>query len=156
MESIKQLFMAIQNFWETGGVARYYLLVIPAFAIIYMIFAIVQNNARVKKVNEFKSNHPDAASILLKAGGTFITPHSMYLQHIAGQDPVWEIVGGRHKYWFTPGEHEISASYAKTRPGILYRSVTKTYGPVKMKVELEANKSYMLRFVKDEFELSEM
>ncbi len=156
MEPVQQTIKAIQDLWASGGAAKYYLLFIPAFAVAGMVFSIMQNNARLRKVKEFKAGHPEAAGIVLKAGGTFITPHRMYINQVEGQEFVWEVVaGGRYKYWLTPGEVVIHASYEKTRPGFFYRSVTKSFGPVKLSLNLEANKSYVLRLVDDEFEIRE-
>lgn len=45
-------------------------------------------------------------------------------------------------FYVTPGTHIVESSFSKTRPGVLSRSVTTTYGASKQEITVEASKSY--------------
>lgn len=57
-----------------------------------------------------------------------------------------------------PGDIVLRVTYSYTRPGVLHKTVTTTWGPAKVNLHLEANKEYALTFDKkeEEFKLEEI
>jgi hypothetical protein len=93
----------------------------------------------------FLEEHPGAARIYLSLKalavmGT-VTVHS-----VDGGGPVFFSQGVKSGLYVLPGRRIVEMSYTQSRPGILYKTVTKTIGPVKKELILEANKNYLLDF----------
>ena len=55
-----------------------------------------------------------------------------------------------------PGDIVLEVTYTYTRPGVLYKNVTTTWGPAKVELNVERGKDYLLSFDKKEeqFKLS--
>jgi hypothetical protein len=49
-------------------------------------------------------------------------------------------------FYVVPGENKVSASFSFTRPGVVHRTVTKTWGPTTVTVNAEPGQSYYLGF----------
>ena len=53
------------------------------------------------------------------------------------------------KMIIVPGPHTLALAAQHSRPGVLSKTVTTTYGPVKVNVNLEPHKDYQLTFDRD-------
>ena len=65
--------------------------------------------------------------------------------------------GMAYGFYLTPGKHILDATCTTQRPGVMYRNVFTTYGPMKVEVEVEKDKEYIFSFdkKKEEFYLKE-
>ena len=138
METIRTIF-------ENGG----YGLVLVAAAIIVYIPIMIAMNARVKRRSaEFIAATPNAARVTVKNHAGRTTVYA-----INGEKPVFaQERRGKVTYYLLPGENEVQLSHAKTRPGIFYRTVTTTYGPITISVIAEPQSAYVISFDKKEKE----
>lgn len=157
MEILTQYVEQVKTLWSNMGNERYFLLIFPAMMVFYFISFVLNSRSTKQALTEFKSKYPQASSILLQPRGNFIAPHEMFLHSIGDQALVFDSVRGKYRYWLVPGEHTLEVSYETRRPGVFYKTVATTYGPIKLSVKVEANKSYVLSFNKaKEFEFKEI
>lgn len=130
--------------------------VIPIFAAMF-IAQIVVMVARKKKAKAIEAANPHMAKLYLsyKVG---VASSAMTL-HSIDNHPVETFNDKLSIYCYAePGLRTLELSYETTRPGVMYKTVSKTYGPVKIEVELEGYKSYKLSFDKktEQFTVTEV
>jgi hypothetical protein len=53
-------------------------------------------------------------------------------------------------FYVIPGKRMVEMSYSSSRPGIIHKSVTKTYGPYKKELIIAAGKNYLLGFDREQ------
>lgn len=113
-----------------------------AASLIFRFFA-----ARKMKDNaaNFLSVHPDAAKVYLKNRQGF-TMESVTVQSVNGQPPNQFIEGGKQGFYTAPGLCHAVVRYSYTRPGVIYRNVTKSTEEVEKVLECKPYKSYLLDF----------
>ena len=58
--------------------------------------------------------------------------------------------GTKSVIYALPGTVDVELTYSYTRPGVLHKNVTTTWGPTKLSLEVEKGKTYSLAFDKDE------
>jgi hypothetical protein len=122
---------------------------------------IVFNIIRLRKMKssnqKFLEEHPEGAKVYLSlkalaVSGT-VTVHS-----VDGNSPMFFSEGAKSGFYVIPGTRTVEMSYTHSRPGVIYKNVTKTYGPYKKELNIEANKNYLLDFdkTKETFTFSEI
>lgn len=135
----------IRTILQNGG---YGLILAAAVLIIYIPIMIVMRNKAKRRSAEFIAATPNAARMTVKNHAGRTTVYS-----INEDKPVFALERrGKVTYYLMPGENVISLSHAKTRPGIFYRTVTTTYGPVSISVTAEPERAYIISFDKKEKE----
>jgi hypothetical protein len=110
-----------------------------------MVFNIIRYKSMKKSNQKFLEDHPDAAKVYLSlkalaALGT-VTVHS-----VDGEAPALFSENLKSGFYVIPGKRMVEMSYTSSRPGIVHKSVTQTYGPYKKELIIEANKNYLLGF----------
>jgi hypothetical protein len=107
---------------------------------------------RLKKIKvnnqRFLAEHPDAAKIYLTAKA-LITSEAVTVHYVDEKPPVFFTEGAKSGFYTVPGNRMVTMSYTHSRPGVVYKTVTKTYGPDKKELVTEANKVYKLSFDRD-------
>jgi hypothetical protein len=116
--------------------------------ILSIIWMVVLNSRVKKKASGYLQQHPDAASVILAARPQF--GESITVESVNGQRPVLFSKGVRGGFHVEPGQAQIIASFSRTRPGVLYRSVTNTYPSIEFVIETAARKTYELSFEQKE------
>lgn len=139
-------------FLIVGGVAA-----VVVIYLIFMVFSMKKTKARKEK---FIAENPDYSKVIFDTKTNMMIQGQFMFHSFDGGAP-GEILffekGNYAAYFAQPGKHELEISYSYTRPGVMYKNVTKTYGPVKFNVEIEPKKTYVLTFnrkLKD-FEITE-
>jgi hypothetical protein len=128
---------------------------------IFIVGSIVYNIVRLKNTKSsnknFLAEHPDAAKIFLTTKA-LITSEAVTVFEVDGVKPQYFFEGGKSGLYVIPGKRTLQMSYTFSRPGIMHRTVTKTYGPATKELLTEANKSYLLGFDREEetFTFSEL
>lgn len=137
--------MYIEQFFSMGIYAYF----IIAFIVVAFVLSILsmkfQKNAKAK----WLSSHPGAVMISLETGNNFITQKELYANVISGEAAMF-IEKGRYTIWSMPGDIVIEVRYTYTRPGVLYKNVSTTWGPTKISLHIEKDKQYALSFDKKE------
>ena len=105
-----------------------------------------------KQQGNFLEEHPNAARIFYAARGS-ITSEIITIYTVNGENPVLFTEKMKPGVYAVPGEVELNLSFTYTRPGVMYKTVSETLGPLDLAVEVEANKDYMLSYdrKKEEF-----
>ncbi len=148
MDAIKNLF---------SGPTGWYFIVIGAVIIIYGIFMIIHMSNKKKKNDAFESEHPEAAKVYLKQGMDGIYSTSITVFTVNGVATHTFYKGTKSGFYLLPGESEIQVQAGYSRPGVMYKNVTTTVGPLMLKVTAEAQKSYTISLNRKEnkFEFTE-
>lgn len=150
MENFK---MYMEQFFSMGFYAYFIIGFIAVTIIFYFVGMKLQKNAKQKWVD----THPGATTIAIKSGNNFITQKQLTAKVISGEAAVF-LEKGKHIILAMPGDVVLEVTYTYTRPGVVYKSVSTTWGPAKVSLHIEANKQYSLTFdrEKKEFVLDEV
>jgi hypothetical protein len=123
-----------------------YIFLMMGVIVVATIFYNLSKMRKMKDSNrEFLTNHPDAAKVYLTTRA-FITSEAVSVYTVDGEAPQNFSERGKTGFYAIPGERIVEARYAYQRPGVFYKTVTTTYGPVKKELILEAKKNYKLGF----------
>ena len=128
--------------------------------LVVVVGTIIYNIWRSKKVKagaaEFLVRHPDAIKVwpVVKAG---ITTSQTFIHEIDDDVPVEIHEKGKVGYLVIPGKRKLSVSSTYTRPGVMYKTVSETVGPVEKTVNFEARKDYKIGYNRktEKFEIEE-
>ncbi|MFT4451935.1 MULTISPECIES: hypothetical protein [Parvimonas] len=144
----------ISQMIKNMGVMAY---IIPAVLIIYVVGIVIWSKKRKQGYERWLSDHPDAVKIYLSTSFSPITSKSL-VGRILSQNAYPSIAyeGTKSVIYALPGTVDVELTYSYTRPGILHKNVTTTWGPTKLSLEVEKGKTYSLAFDKEEetFKLS--
>ena len=128
----------IQQYW--------YIIAVFGVLIIGSVFFSVINMRKMKDVNQkFLAEHPDAAKIYL-TNKTSITQENVTVYSVNVQTPQGFMEGTKNGIYLVPGRSTLQLSYTYTRPGVMYKSVSKTTDMVEQMVEVAPYKTYQLGF----------
>jgi len=130
-----------------------YMAIVFVGGIAYTIYAITKNK---KDKANFLENHPNAAKIFYSSK-TSITSEVLNIYTINGTKPVMFTEKMKPGFYAIPGEVTLNVSFTYTRPGIMYKSVSETIGPIDIEVDVKANREYILTYdrKKEEFIFTE-
>jgi hypothetical protein len=122
---------------------------IAAAIVIVIIGSIVYSVVRTKKQKEsntlFLAEHPAAAKVYLTKRALAVSGTVQVLT-VNGQHAQLFTESGKSGFYVVPGQGSVYASFSTTRPGVVYRTVTKTWGPANFEFVTAPNKSYFLGF----------
>lgn len=136
------------------GIYAYFVIIFFVVALVYSImFQRFQKNSKAKWIAE----HPGSVIVHMKTGVNFITEKQLRATVVSGEASVF-LEKGKHVVYSMPGKTVLELTYTYTRPGLMYKNVSTTWGPAKVSLNLEANKEYNLSFdkEKEEFVLEEI
>jgi hypothetical protein len=115
----------------------------------FMVFAIIKNKKAKSNKKSFLELHPDASKIYAMAKGV-VTSDVVEIYCVDDKLPVPLTEAGKNGVYIAPGEHKITVSSTYTRPGVVYRSVSKSTGTVDKIVNIEPHSEYDLSFDRKE------
>lgn len=134
-----------------------YLLIAVVF-VVYYIFLMIHMKKRKNQKQELLSQDPTLVKVFVEQGQQGIKSVSLNVRKIDGEY-IGELYNEGLKVLFLAkaGKHVLEVEATTTRPGVMYKSVSETFGPVNIEIELETGKEYTLRFdVKEKtFQLNE-
>ncbi len=124
-----------------------YFFIIPVIMVLYFIGYLFYVKKDRSKKKDFMAENPTASTIYCQIGQKGIKSLSVQIHSIDGGHSFKHFQEGlRVAYVLMPGTHVIEASASTTRPGVVYRNVSETFGPVKLEVEVGTAKTYKLEF----------
>lgn len=123
-----------------------YIIFLIAFAALGLVVSVLHLRANRKRVNAVLSEHPDAARVTIKNVNWLFFTRTTTVLSVDGKEYAKFVKGFSVGFYLTPGVHELTVSFSKTRPGILHKQVTTIYDPVKISVTAEAGKEYRIYF----------
>ena len=134
------------------GVYAYAVIAIFILAVVFSFVSIKMNKSALTK---WLAVHPNAVKIELSSGNNVITQKQLYARVISGEAAIFN-EKAKYIVCADPGDIVLEVTYTYTRPGVLYKNVTTTWGPAKVELNVERGKDYLLSFDKKEeqFKLS--
>ena len=123
------------------------------FVIVGIVFSISKNSKYKKDKTNFLEKHPNASKIYEVINGVIVSG-GVEIHAIDGEVPVTFLETGKAGKYIAPGKHRIQISASHTRPGIMYKTVTKSTGTIDKMVDIEPNSSYELSYDRKTAEFS--
>jgi hypothetical protein len=143
---LRSLFQQLQSVFQQN---RYVFIIMGLVIIGTMVFNVVRLRKMKGSNQNFLASHPDAAKIYLTVKA-LITSEVVTVYGVDGEGPQFFAEGAKSGFYVIPGSRTVEMSYTHSRPGVLHKNVTQTYGPVKKELVVEANKTYLLGFDRDQ------
>lgn len=117
---------------------------------IFWFFSSKKNKSRQENyAAEFLKKFPDAVKVYTQANGGFIVSYNLQIYTVNDELPVAFSDEKGSGFYCKTGKNVIEVEYSTTRPGIVYRSVTKSTGATKFEIETKAGEEYFFYFDKD-------
>lgn len=108
-----------------------------------------------KNANKFLQENPGASKLFTKNKSIGITSQTIEILKVDDNESSSVFVEGmKYGIYLKPGNRELTVRATSTRPGILHKRVTTVWGPMKINVNIEPEKTYELRFDKKEEQFS--
>ena len=132
-----------------------YAYIVIAIFILAAVFSFVSIKMNQKALTKWLAEHPNAVKIELSSGNNVITQKQLYARVISGEASIFN-EKAKYIVCADPGDIVLEVTYTYTRPGVLHKTVTTTWGPAKVELNVEKGKDYLLSFDKKEeqFKLS--
>ena len=127
----------------------YVLAIFGGIVVLWAVWMVVVNKRNKGKRADYLARHPDAAKVYLTSRA-LITSEAVQVHLVDGEAPALFNEGGKTGFYVRPGVCAVDVSYTYTRPGVMYRNVTKTTGNVQQQIETEPQGSYLLGFDREE------
>ena len=147
------------EFWNSlDPSVRNPIMMVAGFMILYLIGAGIYMKNNKNKVNKWLAENPDAVKVYLESKVGLITSKTLQIISVGLDHPMLFNEGMKHGFYLVPGKHVVESKFSTTRPGVLSRTVTTTYGPTKQELEVEAGKTYDYSFnlKEEQYEFSEI
>ena len=108
-----------------------------------------------KNANKFLQENPGASKLFTKNKSIGITSQTIEILKVDDNESSSVFVEGmKYGIYLKPGNRELTVRATSTRPGILHKRVTTVWGPMKINVNIEPEKTYELRFDKKDEQFS--
>ena len=108
-----------------------------------------------KNSNKFLQENPGASKLFTKNKSIGIITQTIEILKVDDNESSSVFVEGmKYGIYLKPGNRELTVRATSTRPGILHKRVTTVWGPMKINVNIEPDKTYELRFDKKEEQFS--
>lgn len=122
----------------------YIALIILAVLVVLIIIALITKKKREKLIDAWLEQHPNACKIYLqkKIG---IKSGTISVFYVNKEKPKIKIGKAMNAIYVEPGKNTIEVSYIFTRPSVA-STMTETYGPAEVVVDVEAGKEYEITF----------
>ena len=143
--------------WEQVKAIWPYFVLIAVMTVASIVYGVVSSKNRKKRAGKFLEENPGASEIYLTNKALMVT-ETVQVHRVNNDKPIMFNKNRKVGFYVKPGSNIIEISYTYTRPGVLYKSVTKSTGLVKQEVEVEPNKAYMLGYDRkvEEFTFEEL
>mgnify|MGYP000003766482 CR=1 FL=1 len=134
-----------------------YIIIGIVVVILYIVWMVYANKKHRGYVNKWLKEHPDAVKVYVSNPNGVIKQAQITIGAVDNETVMTFNAGMAYGFYLTPGTHVIDATCTTQRPGVMYRNVYTTYGPVKVEVSVKANQEYTFSFdkKKEEFFLKE-
>jgi|GEM_PF-3291048 len=135
MESLEEVLQ--YNMWP--------IIAIVGVSIISIIITIVRTKKNNKRTGDYLTEHPNAAKVFIPA----MVVSGLQVHTVDGEEPATFHKGGKTGFYVRSGEGvKLVASFTTTRPGVMHKTVSKTYGPITKSLNLAPKAEYKISFDK--------
>lgn len=144
---------ALDSFFSMGMYA-YFIIGMFIFSGVYAIFYMKMNK---KAKEKWLDEHKGAVKVSLSSGTNLITSKQLLAEVVSGEAAIFTDKTS-YVIYAMPGDIGLRVTYSYTKPGVLHKTVTTTWGPTTINLHLDPNKEYALTFDKkeEEFKLEEI
>lgn len=134
-------------------------IVIGIVFVVYFILMFFYMKKQKAKREDLMKNDPTLVKVYMENGQQGIKAVALNVTKLDGEyiGKSFYYEGLKTLFLAKAGKHVVELSATTTGPGVMYKSVSETFGPINLEIDLEMGKEYTLRFnVKEkEFELKE-
>jgi hypothetical protein len=123
----------------------YAVVAVAAAIVVSLVYSVIRMRGLKSTGAAFLQRHPDAARVYLTTKA-LITAEAVRVHLVGGAAPALFSEKGKTGFYAAPGQVEVSVSYTYTRPGVMYKTVTKSTDVVQKTLEIQPRKSYLLGF----------
>lgn len=109
---------------------------------------IFMRNKNKNAVGDYLSKYSNAAKIYVSHEGLIVQSQTQILAVNDETPAVFTEMKGYGVYC-KPGVNILTVEHSSTRPGVLYKTVTKSTGSVKIEVDVKAETEYVITFDKE-------
>ncbi|RRD93919.1 hypothetical protein EII17_10335 [Clostridiales bacterium COT073_COT-073] len=135
------------EFWNSmDPTAKKYIMIVVGFMILYAIGVVIYMKQKKNKTAKWLANNPTAAKVYIVNNSNLVRSNGLQINSVDGQIPVTFVETTKTGFYLLPGTHVVESTFTTTRPGVMYRNVSTTYGPTKQELTVEANKTYHYSF----------
>jgi hypothetical protein len=125
------------------GIYAVYIAAAATVSAVVIIFVNIQNASRTA---EYLEKHPGASRVFMKYKNFLIVQEAVSVAAVNDEAPVLFTEKTKSGFYVKPGENKVLLGYSHTRPGIMHKTVTTTYGPVERELNIAPHKTYSLSF----------
>ncbi|WP_022819379.1 hypothetical protein [Fusobacterium russii] len=118
--------------------------------VIFWFFSSKRNKSKQESyAAEFLKKYPEAVKVYTQANGGFIVSYNLQIYSVNDELPAAFSDEQGSGFYCKTGKNIIEVEYSTTRPGVIYKTVTKSTGATKIEVETKAGENYFFYFDKD-------
>lgn len=131
------------------GTMYFPLILIVIIMVIYIPYLMKHMKKKKEEQEAYLLANPDAAKVFTKIGiASLYSSEAITVLGVNGQPPVpfYDGLQEGQGFFLPPGQNIIEVIYARTRAGILHKTVTTRTGPSKQEVAAEPRKRYRLGY----------
>ena len=139
----------MENFMQALDALGNYKYILIGMFVLAAIFSIVSMKLNKNALEKWLKEHPTAVKIELSAGSNLITQKELLAEVVRGEAAIFA-EKGKYIVCAVPGDIVLRVTYSYTRPGVMYKTATTTWGPSEIDLTIEPGKDYVLSFDKEE------
>lgn len=135
-------------FWNGPG--RYIAIICIAYLLIGLPLTLLYLKKNIMKAKSHLEKNPDSAKMMISTRLAFGNlSDALIIIYINNEAPIHFYEKRKLGYFLEPGKNIIEAEASWTRKGLM-KTTTTTTGPIKIEVEAEARKTYILKYDTEE------
>lgn len=126
----------------------YLIIVLISFLLYALVRKILKGKAS-KVAEDFLERYPNAVKVYIQKSSGFVVNSNLHIYTVNGEAAVAFSDGEGHGFYCNVGKNIVEAEHSTTRPGIIYKNVTKSTGTTRIEMETEENKKYFFFYDKE-------
>ena len=133
-----------------SGPGRYIAIICIAYLLIGLPLTMLYLKKNKIMAKSYLEKNPDSAKMIINTRFAFGNlSDALVIIYINNEAPVHFYKKRKLGYFLQPGKNIIEAEASWTRKGLM-KTITTTTGPIKIEVEAEAKKTYILKYDTEE------
>lgn len=113
--------------------------------VIGIVVWLVMRKKNTTKVNDYLVKYPNASKIFVSHQGLVVQSQTQILAVNDETPAIFTEMKGYGVYC-KPGINVLTVEYSSTRPGVLHKTVIKSTGNIKIEVDIEPEREYIITF----------
>lgn len=126
-----------------------YPLMLVLAAVFWFISFKINRGKQENYATAFLQRFPDAVKVYTQRSGGFIVSYNLQIYSVNDELPAAFSDDQGMGFYCKTGKNIIEVEYSTTRPGVVYKTVTKSTGATKIEIETKAGENYFFYFDKE-------